>query len=195
MTQTSKLSDSVYAATAFAKAVGRFKENLFEYDHSIISAHHSSPLSAEKVMAIANLYATHSFWEDWDIFNHSVSVLNDRPADFYHMSIPTPAEVVWALVQVRGIDPVGKLSNEVGAFVGSIFSMDGFVNLPPELSKETTIEDLPLQYFLTKANQHNEHHPESEAMEQVKFKLIADYISLHSEALTKELTDLISELN
>jgi hypothetical protein len=194
MITTSKISDSVYGATAFAKAVGRFKDNLFEYDHSIISAHHSSPLSVEKAMAVANLYSNHSFWEDWNTFNHSVSVLNDRPADFYHLSIPTPAEVVWALVQVRMIDPVGKLSNEVGAFVGAIFSMDGFVKLPPELAKEITIEDLPLQYFLTKSNQHNTHHPESEAMEQVKFKLISDYISLHNEALTKELTDLRTEL-
>jgi hypothetical protein len=186
---------NTYASADFAALAHTLKENLFEFEPaSILEALHGDTLAAEKVMAIINLFTTDSFWCDWTVFNHTVCVFNNRSSDFFHISLPTMSEVVWAVSQARAIDPVGKFSNEVGGFIGVVAATEGFIHLPPQIQQEKTIEGLPLQFFLTKACSQREHSDESLDVEQEKFANIKNYVEVHSEALVTELKTVASTL-
>lgn len=193
------MSTTQYAFPSFLKLCHRLGEGLFTFEPEVLKGcivDHDRQL--EQALCVANFVTTDSAYTDSHIFNHTVCVFNDRPADFYHMAEITVSEICWALHQMRSIDPVGLFTNEVLAYIAVILHEEGFVIPPPELQKETSIEGLPFIYFLDQLTGlslgHKPLDVEQSVVQHIKLDLVKGYITAHSEDLSTHMHELQREL-
>jgi hypothetical protein len=96
----------------------------------------------------------HNFYPftHWHIFEKTVVAFNDRRVNPQLTQDITPAEITYAVKCMRTIDKVTNFSDEVFAYIATIFHHDGLLLIPKTFNNEETDNGHSLKFFMDQVN-------------------------------------------
>ncbi len=88
-------------------------------------------LEREQVLALRAIKTTGVVFDDMDVFENAVYILNNISPEVLKMETPSP-EMIWrALITLGKMKPDFKLSWEVRSYIKYVFNDEGFIFFPP----------------------------------------------------------------
>ena len=90
-------------------------------------------IERQKIYVYRSLKYTRSIYEDMDVFENAVLVLNGISPNVEYMEGVLPEQIWKALLLINEVNPGIEFSHEVLMYIKMIFSNDGFVFYPPNI--------------------------------------------------------------
>jgi hypothetical protein len=141
----------------------------------------------DKLFACQAIFNTNTVFTDWHVFEKVVVSVNDVQANFEYMQEVTPAEVTWGVKVIRMIDVGTPFSEEVLAYIATVFHREGFVLLPESIRQEKGNSGLSVEYFLKDMNKNNILTPQAKKIQQDMLARIDEYVKYRYEQTKKDL--------
>lgn len=98
-----------------------------------------SPLEREIILVIKVIKDTRAAFEDMDVFENAVHVLNGVSPDISKMEGCFPEQIWRAVYRIEKIHPDVEYSDEVQAYIKGIFNDAGIYFYPPQAHIENPI--------------------------------------------------------
>lgn len=144
-------------------------------------------IELDKLMACR--VTVHNFkpFTDWHIFEKTVIAFNDRKVNPAITQEITPAEITYAVKCMREIDKVTPFSDEVLAFIATLFHHDGLILVPKIFDHEDSETGHTIKSFLDHANKGNKISDDNKESQEEMLKAIENYVQTRIAKSNEEI--------